>query len=196
MVAAGILQKGEEATLAEYQQFMDLAIKELLRCEGHAEMAVRHLGVVLPEDRLQRRAIVANIYGDARLIRKMQEKYADLDLAKQDVIARQIRNAVFGSPEDSVRAAAFLAKVGGWNQASEVNVNMKTVTLHGLLKDSGQVDQFLEMTSHEPGAATAVYSEVLDGGNVALTDSKPQRTLETIEQANEDDCDSEDGEAE
>lgn len=135
---------------------------EIMKNGGDVRAALRVLG--LPVDGStdeELRAMVEAECATTYARRELSRQLARLEGARERIIATLEDIMLTGDDDQRLKAAAQLAKMGGHNAATKVQLDARStsLTLHSfgeLVKNDEKFAAFNALTNHEPGEAVAV----------------------------------------
>ena len=160
------------ATLEEWEALLPqdmrdaLAARALIASEGDAFRAAVRLGLGR-QHRPEAAEVLPRIFGTPGVREILARDLREPEQNKQDLIARQVKIALYGEDTVSVRAYQMLAKTCGWVTTPDVLVQHNRQTILALVTQKNNrgenpiealeeaLPSFLE---HEPGAAVRIDS--------------------------------------
>ena len=86
------------------------------------------------------------------------DEWKDLQKYRDRIVARQVWESIYDpDTETAHKGANFLANIGGWFAAKNINVTSKSLSI---VADAAKINEILSMTDHEPGEPVAIWNEV------------------------------------
>lgn len=159
-----------QATLDAPAQTLDVPAAEaaleaaaataLIRNGGDAHASLNDLGHNTSKmDMPAVRKLAMKVF-NVDVMRRLQADLGDLNKQKQHLIGRQVRIARWGNNNDATRAFQQLARVAGWFAPLKLESKTTSINIHSIMENPEMLLEALEHFKHEPGAATAMASEV------------------------------------
>jgi hypothetical protein len=157
------------------------ASRSLLQAWGLHKTALRRIGFDV--DRMDTptfERIRALVFETEEVKAAMAVNLAEVENARQAIVARQAEIALNGTDGESIRAAQFCARVGGWEKNNGSPSTNVTINLAQLVEGRDGVKRMetivqtqdpLELLSHEPGEPVRVSLDDDDAIKAALEES-------------------------